>query len=56
MPTDPIMLLSWLNMKLRDEYGSLEELCRAVNADEGEIIAKMSGIGYSYDEEHHCFR
>ena len=26
-PKDPIMLLSWVNMKLRDFYPSLESLC-----------------------------
>ena len=29
IPKDPMILLSFLNMKLRDEYPSLEELCKA---------------------------
>lgn len=27
MPKDPVMLLSWLNMKLRDQYEDLADLC-----------------------------
>ena len=27
IPQDPVMLLSFINLKLRDYYGSLEQLC-----------------------------
>ena len=27
LPEDPMMLLSFVNMKLRDEYDSLQALC-----------------------------
>ena len=33
LPSDPIMLLSFVNTRLRDEYGSLKELCSALNVD-----------------------
>ena len=33
LPKDPIMLLSTVNMKLRDFYDSLDELCRETGAD-----------------------
>ena len=29
IPNDPVMLLSYVNMKLRDHYPSLQELCKA---------------------------
>lgn len=29
IPNDPIMLMSYLNTQLRDNYASLEELCRS---------------------------
>ena len=29
IPKDPVILLSFVNMKLRDEYDSLEEIGRA---------------------------
>ena len=31
LPTDPIMLLSVVNTKLRDRYDSLEALCEDMN-------------------------
>ncbi len=33
LPKDPVLLLSVVNMKLRDEYGSLDELCAALNEE-----------------------
>ena len=49
MPNDPIMLLSYVNTKLRDEYNSLEELCKSRGADENELKAKIFSVGYEYD-------
>ena len=44
LPQDPIILLSYVNTKLRDEYSSLDELCAALDA-----------VGYAYDEEKNRF-
>ena len=33
LPKDPVILLSFVNTKLRDEFASLEELCAALDAD-----------------------
>ena len=33
IPKDPNMLYSFVNMMLRDNYSSLEELCAAYDAD-----------------------
>ena len=33
---DPFILLSAVNMQLRDEYSSLEDLCKAHDIDEKE--------------------
>ena len=33
LPKDPMMLMSFINMKLRDEYPSLDELCASLNVD-----------------------
>lgn len=52
---DPYIMLSVLNMKLRDECGSLEDLCRTYDADIEEIIGRMDGIGYSYNEDANQF-
>ena len=31
LPEDPVMLLSFVNMKLRDQYASLDDLCDDLN-------------------------
>jgi len=55
MPKDPVMLLSFINMKLRDEFDSFDELCRSLSADKDEIISKLSSINYTYDEKRNQF-
>ena len=49
MPKDPVMLLSFINMKLRDQYLSLDALCDDMEADRGEIEEKLAGVNYRYD-------
>ncbi len=49
------MLLSFLNLKLRDFYPSLTALCDDLDADQEEIVKKLSGIDYHYDEEKNQF-
>ncbi len=55
MPTDPIILLSFVNTKLRDEYPSFEELCRAYDEDTEEISRILSEAGFKYDREKNSF-
>ncbi len=55
MPQDPMILFSWLNTKLRDEYPSLEELCAAEGADQDQITATLEAIGFSYDPQKNRF-
>lgn len=49
IPNDPVMLLSFLNLKLRDFYGSLADLCEDLQVDEQEIVEKLARIDYHYD-------
>ena len=49
LPNDPVILLSFINTKLRDEYGSLDELCASFGADAHATKAKLGSIGYVYD-------
>lgn len=37
IPKDPVMLLSFINMKLRDFYPSLDELCADLNLNVNEV-------------------
>lgn len=50
-----MMLLSFLNMKLRDFYSSLDELCSDLDLDKDEILKKMADAGFEYSEENNKF-
>ena len=55
MPKDPVMLLSYVNLKLRDFYTNLDQLCEELDADRAEIVEKLASIDYHYDEEKNQF-
>ena len=55
IPQDPAMLLSFVNLKLRDYYASLEALCDDMDIDRTEIEDKLSIINYHYDKEKNRF-
>ncbi|MBO5473377.1 MAG: DUF4250 domain-containing protein [Lachnospiraceae bacterium] len=55
IPNDPVMLLSFINLKLRDFYGSLSALCDDLDADQDEIVSKLAKIDYHYDKERNQF-
>lgn len=55
MPTDPVMLLSFVNLKLRDFYGSLDEMCEDMDVDKQEIVDRLASIDYRYDAKSNRF-
>ena len=55
MPNDPVMLLSFINTQLRDNYSSLDELAAAYGVNAVDIKAKLGNIDYTYDEESNRF-
>ena len=55
IPNDPNMLLSFVNLKLRDYYSSLEAMCDDLDLSRAEIVEKLQGIGYSYQKERNQF-
>lgn len=55
LPSDPIMLYSVVNLKLRDFYSNLDALCEDMDLDKEELITKLEAAGFNYDEEHNCF-
>lgn len=55
LPKEPVMLLSVINTRLRDEYHTLEALCADLQADKEEIVKILKGIDYEYDEVRHQF-
>ena len=55
IPSDPAMLLSFINLKLRDFYPSLEALCDDLGCDKDEICRKLRMIDYEYDMQENRF-
>ncbi len=55
IPNDPMMLLSYINTKLRDDYSNLTLLCDDLELNINEITTKLSTIDYSYNEELNRF-
>ena len=41
IPKDPAILLSFVNMKLRDSYSSLDDLCADLDVDPAAISAAL---------------
>ncbi|MDE7438873.1 MAG: DUF4250 domain-containing protein [Muribaculaceae bacterium] len=56
LPKDPFMLYSAVNMKLRDEYDSLVELCKSEGIDMDELLNKLEKAGFEYNRDSNQFR
>lgn len=50
-PKDPAMLMSWINLKLRDFYGNLDELCDDLEIDRNEVETILKQAGFEYNDE-----
>lgn len=55
IPSDPAMLLSFINMKLRDYYPSLEALCDDLDINIDDLCNRLASIGYHYDSSLNKF-
>ncbi len=55
LPQDSYMLLSVINMKLRDRFSSLDSLCEDMDANRKEIEAVLAAIDDHYDPEQNAF-
>ena len=53
---DSNILLSIINMKLRDFYSNLDSLCEDMEINKEALKEKFNKIGYSYDETINQFR
>ena len=56
LPQDPMILLSVVNTRLRDEYASLEALCEDLDEDRAALEAKLAAVGFTYDPQRNQFR
>ena len=55
IPNDPVMLLSFVNLKLRDYYSGLDAMCEDLDIDKLELVAKLEAIDYRYDAQQNKF-
>ena len=56
MNMDVNILVSMVNMKIRDYYGTLEAYCEDNNIKSSDIINKLSTGGFQYNKEINQFR
>ena len=50
------MLLSFVNMKLRDEFSDLDELCGALDVGREDLERRLKALGYAYNEKTNQFK
>ena len=55
LPKDPMMLMSLINMKLRDFYPSLDALCEDMDIDKGQLLDKLASAGLEYNQNLNKF-
>ena len=55
LPNDPVMLYSFINLKLRDYYSGLDALCEDMDINKEQLVEKLAAAGFTYDKEHNCF-
>lgn len=55
LPEEPMMLYSFINMKLRDFYPTLDALCEDMNVEKAEILKRLKMVGFEYDPERNKF-
>ena len=55
LPQDPMMLLSVINMKLRDFYPDLDTLCSDLDIDRKELEERLGQAGFEYSKENKRF-
>lgn len=57
LPQDPVILVSSVNMLLRDgEFDSLESLCYAFDREPDEIKNRLLAEGFVWSEQQNQFR
>ena len=55
LPEDINMLLSFVNMKLRDEYEDLDELCATLGVEKAWLIDRLATGGFEYNQQQKRF-
>ena len=55
LPKDPVMLLSFTNTQLRDNFSNLSDFCKAFMISEADISEALKKIDYEYDSRINQF-
>lgn len=55
LPQDPIMLLSYVNTQLRDNYASLDDFCAAMDISRKKLEEALAAVDYEYDAGRNAF-
>ncbi len=58
IPQDSVILLSFINTQLRDNYSGLEALAEGLDISKSElsdIVARLKEIGYEYNSDRNQF-
>lgn len=55
LPKDPMMLLSFVNTQLRDNYSTLEEFCSVYEVSKETLMETLKSVDYEYDETQNQF-
>ncbi len=55
LPEDPMILLSYINTKLRDNYSKLDLLCDDLEINRVELENKLSAVDFKYNPELNRF-
>ena len=50
LPENAIMLMSYVNTQLRDNYDSFDALCDDMEYDKDMILSKLEDAGFIYNE------
>ena len=55
MPQDPMILFGYVNMKLRDRYATLDELCDDMHISREELESKLGEAGFEFNSDANKF-
>lgn len=55
LPEDPMILFSYINTKLRDNYASLDALCDDMHICKADLVDKLGSVGFEYNPVENKF-
>jgi len=55
LPKDPVILVSFINTQLRDNYATFDAFCANYSVEKEEIAENLLDYGYQYDAAKNQF-